>query len=104
MVATHTYFPLSIDKILILTNLSWVRNPYQKERNIRPNPNFFHSTIFKFTDIQTYRNVSEQEVLEINYITKKRSLRYIAAAYKEWLYPENHLPSTRWKSSVGVCC
>jgi hypothetical protein len=96
MVATHTYFPLSIDKILILTNLSWLRNPYQNERNIRPNPNFFHSTIFKFTDIQTYRSLGEQEVLEINYITKKRALRYIAAAEKESLYPENHLPSTHW--------
>jgi hypothetical protein len=101
MVATHTYFPLSIDKILNLTNLSWVRNPYQKERNIRPNPNFFHSTIFKFTHIQTYRSLSEQEVLEINYITKKRSLRYIAAADKEWLYPENHLPSTHWNKFGG---
>ena len=25
--ATHTYFPLSLDKVLILTNLSWVRDP-----------------------------------------------------------------------------
>jgi len=96
MAASHTYFPLSIDKVLILTNLSWVRNPYQKERNIRPNPNFFHNTIFRFTDIQTYRSLSEQEVLEINYITKKRALRYIAAADKEWLYPERHLRSTHW--------
>ena len=25
---THTIFPLSLDKVLILTNLSWVRDPY----------------------------------------------------------------------------
>ena len=47
-------------------------------------------------DIQTHRSLSEQEVLEINYITKKRALRYIAGAEREWLYPENHLSSTRW--------
>jgi hypothetical protein len=96
MVGTHTYFPLSIDKILILTNLAWVRNPYQDERRLRPNPIFFRDTIFKFTDIQTYRSLNEQEVLEINYITKKRALRYISGAERDWLYPENHLPSTHW--------
>jgi hypothetical protein len=96
MVATHTYFPLSIDKILILTNLSWVRNPYQDERKPHPNLDFFHSTMFKFTDIQTYRRLVEREVNEINYITKKRAHRYIASAEKEWLYPEDSIPSTHW--------
>jgi len=96
MVATHTYFPLSINKILILTNLAWVRNPYQNERNVRPNPRFFRNTIMNLQDIQTYRSLSEQEVREINYITKKRALRYVAGADREWLYPEKHLPSTHW--------
>lgn len=100
MVGTHAYFPLSIDKILIMTNLSWVRNPYQNEKNPHPNQDFFHDTIFKLTDIQTYRSLSEQEVTEINYITKKRALRYIAGAKKEWLYPEKHLPKTHW-SKLG---
>jgi hypothetical protein len=91
MVATHTYFPLSIDKVLILTNLAWVRNPYQSEREPRPNPGLFRNTIFSLQDIQTCRSLSEQEVLEINYITKKRALRYVSAAEKEWLYPERRL-------------
>jgi hypothetical protein len=52
MVGTHTYFPLSIGKILILTNLAWVRNPYQSERKVHPNPMLFRDTIFMFTDIQ----------------------------------------------------
>jgi hypothetical protein len=95
-VGTHTYFPLSLDKILIMTNLSWVRNPYQNERKAHPNQDFFHSTIFKLTDIQTYRSLSEQEVQEINYITKKRALRYIAGAEKEWLYPDRYLSTIHW--------
>jgi len=55
MVGTHTYFPLSIDRILIMTNLSWVRNPYQNERDPHPNQDFFHDTIFKLTDILPVR-------------------------------------------------
>jgi hypothetical protein len=98
MVATHTYFPLSMEKILILTNLAWVRNPYQNERKVHPNPEYFRNTIFSFMDIQRYRTLTEQEVLEINYITKQRALRYIAAADKEWLYPERNLPSTHWRN------
>lgn len=95
--ASHTYFPLSLEKVLILTNLAWVRNPYQSELRFRPNPNFFRGAIFNYTDIQLFRNLSEREVLEINYITKRRAFRYIAAAQKEWLYPEKQLPSTNWR-------
>lgn len=51
--ATHTIFPLSLEKILILTNLSWVRNPYQSEIAMRPNPNPWRGAIFTFMKIQT---------------------------------------------------
>jgi hypothetical protein len=96
MVASQTYFPLSLEKVLILTNLSWVRNPYQNERSVRPNPTYFHQSVFCFTDIQMWRSLSELEVLQINYITKRRAFRYIAAANEEWLYPEKRLGSTNW--------
>ena len=94
--ATHTLFPLSLDKILILTNLSWVRNPYQKETELRPNPDFFRPTISKITDMQTLRNLSEKEVQEINFIIKSRALRYIGAAKEEWLYPEKLVAKSDW--------
>lgn len=97
-VATHTYFPLNQNKILILANLSWVRDPFQKPRNIRPNPRFLRNAMFKFTDIQVERMLTEEEVREINYITKMSADRYIAAAEKEWLYPEEYLGSTTWRS------
>ena len=96
-VASHTYFPLSAEKVLILTNLAWVRNPYQSELKFRPNPNFFRAAMFKYTRIQLHRSLSEQEVLEINYITKRRAFRYIAGAQKEWLFPEERLASTNWR-------
>src|SRR4051794_23384008 len=58
---------------------------------------YFGTRYSVFMDIQTYRSLSEQEVWEINYITKQRALRYVAAADQEWLYPEKHLPSTHWR-------
>jgi len=97
MNATHTYFPLSLDKILILTNLSWVRDPYQNEQRLRPNPELFRSAIFSFLSIQTERLLSEDEVLQINYVTKRRAYRYIATAEVEWLFPEKYVSTDHWR-------
>lgn len=94
--ATQTIFPLSFNKILILTNLSWVRNPYQKETDIRPNPNFFRGAMFNFGEIQTSRYLSEQEVREINFIIKSRAFKYIAASNKDWLYPDKYITKSNW--------
>src|ERR1051325_1246115 len=88
---THTIFPLSLEKVLIVTNLSWVRNPYQPPRALRPNPELFRGAMFNFMQIQTHRQLSETEVRQINYIVKCRASRYIAAAAEEWLYPEKHI-------------
>lgn len=93
---THTIFALSLNKVLILTNLSWVRNPYQSAKQVRPNSFPFRNAIFKFTDVQVHRHLSEQEVREINFIIKNRAARYIAAAKEEWLYPEKHVSKSNW--------
>lgn len=94
--ATQTIFPLSLDKVLILTNLSWVRDPYQNELHMRPNPNLFRDAIMKITDIQTSRFLSEEEVRQINFIIKSRAYRYVAAAKEEWLYPEKYVSEPDW--------
>jgi hypothetical protein len=94
--ATQTIFPLSFEKVLIMTNLSWVRNPYQKETKSRPNPFLFRQAIFKILDIQFDRKLNEQEVREINFIIKSRALHYIAAGKKEWLYPEEFVTRSDW--------
>jgi hypothetical protein len=94
---THTIFPLTLNKVLILTNLSWLRNPYQSARGVRPNPNLLRGAIFNFQQIQTLRRLSEDEVVQINYIIKRRALRYIAAADQQWLYPEAHTSIGAWR-------
>lgn len=93
---THTVFPLSLTKVLILTNLSWVRNPYQSPTGVRPNPTRLRGAIFKYMDIQTLRFLDEQEVREINLIIKKRALRYVAAGKEEWLNPEQAVSHSDW--------
>jgi hypothetical protein len=52
--------------------------------------------MFSFTDIQTHRLLSDEEVTQINFITKSRAYRYIAAREKEWLYPEIILKRKIW--------
>lgn len=96
MNATHTVFPLSLNKVLIMTNLSWVRNPYQSGIAYRPNPNPLRSAMFNFQSIQTLRTLSEQEVREMNFIIKCRAHKFVAAAHKDWLYPEQFVSKSDW--------
>ena len=97
MNGTHTLFPLSPTRILILTNLSWVRNPYGQAQKMRPNPSLFRTAMFNFTEIQTDRELEEVEVNQINFIIKRRANRFVAAANNDWLYPEKSIPSGHWR-------
>lgn len=94
---SHTMFPLSQEKILILTNLSWVRNPYQCEVKLRPNPNPMRGYVFDYTSIQIRRHLSEQEVRQINLIMKLRARRYVAAAQEDWVHPEQYVSKSEWR-------
>lgn len=94
--ATHTIFPLSFDKVLILTNRSWMQNPYQNETGLRPNPDMMRGALFNFLDVQTGRMLTEDEVRQINFIIMSRAQRYIAAADRDWLYPENYVSKCDW--------
>ena len=97
-VGTHTLFPLSMNKVLIITNLSWVRDPYQNPLAVRPNPELFRRPgLFSFLNIQFDRFLSEEEVIEINHVIKRRAYRYIAASEEDWLYPERQLKSDHWR-------
>jgi hypothetical protein len=98
---THILFPLSIEKILILTHRSWIRNPYGKPTELRPNPVLYRDAMFNFQDLQTGRMLSEAEVREINYIAKTRAYRYVAAWEEDWLYPERYLRHTHWDRLGG---
>ena len=52
--------------------------------------------MFKFTDIQIGRTLSENEVKKINHIMKQTATKYIAAGREEWLFPEAGNPTFAW--------
>ena len=95
-VGTHTIFPLNLNRCLVITNLEYVRFPRINPLKVRENPRYFEYTLFKLDEVQTGRQISERDVRAINYIIKKRARRYIAAAKKEWLYPEKILKTVIW--------
>lgn len=43
--ATHTLFPLSLDRLLILTNRSWACSPRRLAIESRPNPDLFRGAV-----------------------------------------------------------
>jgi hypothetical protein len=95
-VGSHTIFPLTLNRCLVITNLGYVRNPWINPLQMRENPRYFGSTVFDLRQVQTGRQISEDYVRSINYILKKRARRYLAAAQKEWLYPEQFLKKRIW--------
>jgi hypothetical protein len=102
---THTIVPLNRERVLILTNLSWARDPYQSATAMRPNPTFYRDTIFNFFDTQTTRLLTEDEVRQINFIIKSRAYRQIAAGKPEWLYPEEYVDKSDWPTfGRGYLC
>jgi hypothetical protein len=89
---THTIFPLSMERVLILTHRSWATNPYGPPTKLRPNPELERDAIFNQMEVQVGRQLDEDEVRRINFIIKSRAYRFLGAAETDWLYPEQYLP------------
>lgn len=89
----------------MLTNLSWIPNPYQDPRKPRSNPHPFRDSIMMLDEIQTHRYLTEDEVRQINFIIKTGACRFIAAGREDWLYPENHVLRSDWpRMQHGYLC
>jgi hypothetical protein len=52
-------------------------------------------------DIQFGRQVTEDWVLNTNYVLKMRARKFVAAWNEEWLYPERRLKDLRWNHLGG---
>jgi Protein of unknown function (DUF4238) len=98
---THTVFPLSINRCLIITNLGCVRNPKVNPKKIRVNPRYSGTHVFDLRSVQRGRQVSDEYVTAINFVLKDRARKYIAAAEEEWLYPERSMKTTMWNKIGG---
>lgn len=86
---SQTIFPLDLNHCLILTNLEYAQNPLSEDLLAnRINARHFGQTISRIDTVIRARKLNEKEVKVINYILKARARKYIAAARKEWLFPE----------------
>lgn len=95
-IGTRTLFPLGIDSCLLITHVQLVRNPWSDLLHSRLNARAYQTTMMSLLDIQFGREMTEDEVLRINLILKRRATRYIAAAEEEWLYPEKRVSVQHW--------
>lgn len=87
--ATQTIFPLNMNQCLILTNYEYANNPDNVDPlEKRTNPQYMKETMVNTLNFIRERELTETDVLKINYIIKKRAKRFIAGAKKEWLFPE----------------
>lgn len=86
---SQTIFPLDLNHCLILTNLEYAQNPLSKDLlSNRTNARHFGQTMSRIDAMIRSRKLKEKEVKIINYILKARTRKYLAAAKKEWLFPE----------------
>lgn len=85
---SQTLYPLGADHCLILTNLEYAQAPGVDPVVKRTFARNFHPAMVSTINFIRTRQLTEEQVAEINYVMKARAQRYIAAGREEWLYPE----------------
>jgi hypothetical protein len=95
-VGTRTLLPLSADRCLVITHLQLVRDPWFNPLRQRTNARSYSAAMFDMRHIQTHRNLTDDEVLIINFILKRRANRFIASSQEAWLYPERYVSTDHW--------
>ena len=92
--ASQTLFPLDMNQCLILTNLEYAREPNSTDPLMeRTHARYFGQTITRFDSMICTRKLCEGDIAAINFVLKARTRRFIAAAEKDWLYPETVIQS-----------
>ncbi|QIN62599.1 hypothetical protein SBC1_26150 [Caballeronia sp. SBC1] len=89
LAGTQTIFPLDANTCLILTHVEYAKNPHEANpTSKRINARFRGSGyVHSHAHIRT-RALTRDDVAAINLVLKDGAKRYVAAADKEWLYPE----------------
>lgn len=96
--ASQTIFPLDKDHCLILTNYEYGSDPNLKHpKTNRTNARNFAETMVRTNAWIRTRSLTDREVQELNFVLKSRARRFVAAAEKDWLYPEKD-ESISWES------
>lgn len=88
-VGSQTVFALDANSCLILTHLEYAKEPDQKDlTRLRTNARHLGVGMTRTDNFIRDRRLRREEVIAINHLLKSRAKRYIGAAEKSWLYPE----------------
>lgn len=85
---SQTVYPLGADHCLILTNLEYAQEPGVDPLVKRTFARRFHPAMVSTINFIRTRHLTQQQVVEVNFIMKARAEKHIAAGREEWLYPE----------------
>ncbi|HEY1946742.1 MAG TPA: DUF4238 domain-containing protein, partial [Bryobacteraceae bacterium] len=92
---TQTIFPLDKDHCLVLTNYEYAKTPNtEKPTEKRTNARNFRNSLVRTDAFIKSRELTEEEVTQINYLLKSRARRFLGAAKEKWLYPERKINPT----------
>lgn len=90
---TQTLFALDANHLLILSHVPYAQNPAAVEAPAkRINARYFGNAMMRTDVLIRSRQFSSDDVIAVNCWLKARAARYIAAADREWLYPEARRP------------
>jgi Protein of unknown function (DUF4238) len=99
---TQTVFVLDASTCLILTHLEYAKAPERQDlTRLRTNARHQGMGMVRTDAFIRDRRLTRDEVIAINYLLKARAKRCIAAANKEWLYPERRYRGT-WAQIAQV--
>jgi hypothetical protein len=99
---TQTVFALDANTCLIFTHLEYAKEPDRQDlTQLRTNARHLGMGMARTDAFIRERRLSRDEVIAINHLLKSRAKRCVAAANKEWLYPERHF-SGSWAQIAKV--
>jgi hypothetical protein len=94
---TRVIFPLNRERCLIISHLEHAVEPKRsRARQRRRNARAYDQTLLTYLDTHRKRELSTREVATVNFLIKKRAVRYTAAGSQEWLSPEDIVGEPRW--------
>jgi hypothetical protein len=99
---TQTVFVLDANTCLILTHLEYAKEPGRQDlTRLRMNARHQGMGMVRTDAFIRDRRLTSDDVIAINHLLKSRAKRCIAAANKDWLYPERHF-SGSWTQIAQV--
>lgn len=94
---TRVIFPLESNLCLIVSHFEHANDPKRSSaRQHRRNARAYDKTTLTYLDVHRTRELSTLQVATINYLIKKRAVRYVAAGSADYLFPETIVGELRW--------